>query len=256
MYDSDMSDYEWSLIAPLLPHKSRGVSRVDDRRVINGILYRLRTGTSWRSMPACYGPRTTVYNRFIRWKKAGIWDNIFDTIRDNHNHDLLMIDSTVSNVHHAGSSVKKNSNERCMGRSKGGLTTKIHMSCNEYGLPLQFHLSAGNRHDAPYACLFLENLQPFQSVLADRAYDADAIIRMIEDKGSQACIPPKSNRICPRAYDKTLYKQRNIIERLFGKLKQSCRAIATRYDKHASTFMAMIKIATIRLWCKFYESTA
>ena len=55
----------------------------------------------------CYGPRTTVYNRFIRWKKAGIWDRIFDTIRDTYNYDLLMIDSTIANVHHAGSSVKK-----------------------------------------------------------------------------------------------------------------------------------------------------
>ncbi len=143
-----------------------------------------------------------------------------------------------------------------MGRSKGGLTTKIHMSCNEYGLPLQFHLTTGQRHDAPHAHLFLENLQPFQSVLADRAYDADAIIDMIEDKGAEACIPPKRNRLNPREYEKTLYKQRNIIERLFGKLKQSCRAIATRYEKHVSTFMAMIKIAAIRLWCKFYEPTA
>ena len=58
-------------------------------------------------MPACYGPHTTVYNRFIRWKKAGIWDNIFDTIRDNYNYDLLMIDSTVATVHHSGASVKK-----------------------------------------------------------------------------------------------------------------------------------------------------
>ena len=107
MYDSDMSDHEWSLIQLLLPNKSRGVSQVDDGRVINGILYRLRTGTSWRSMPECYEPRTTVYNRFIRWKKAGIWDNIFDTIGDNHNYDLLMIDSMVVNVHHAGANVKK-----------------------------------------------------------------------------------------------------------------------------------------------------
>ena len=99
-----------------------------------------------------------------------------------------------------------------MGRYKGGLTTKIHMSCNEYGLPLKFHLTAGHRHDAPYACLFLENLQPFQSVLADRAYDSDAIITMIEDKGTQACIPFKSNRVSPREYDKTLYKQRNTIK--------------------------------------------
>ena len=70
MARSDMRDFEWDFIEKLLPNKSRGVKRVDDRRVINGILYALRTGIPWRDMPEQYGPWSTIYNRFNRWSKA------------------------------------------------------------------------------------------------------------------------------------------------------------------------------------------
>ena len=76
MTRSDMRDFEWNFIKKLLPNKPRGVKRVDDRRVINGILYALRTGIPWRDMPEQYGPWSTIYNRFNRWSKAGIWDKI------------------------------------------------------------------------------------------------------------------------------------------------------------------------------------
>ena len=69
----DLSDREWSIIGPLLPNKPRGVPRTDDRRVLNGIFYALRTGSPWRDLPERYGPYTTCYNRFNRWAKAGVW---------------------------------------------------------------------------------------------------------------------------------------------------------------------------------------
>ncbi len=76
----ELSDDEWAIIAPLLPNNSRGIARVDDRRVINGILWRFRTGSSWRDVPERYGPRTTLYNRFSRWRKAGVWDRLLDAV--------------------------------------------------------------------------------------------------------------------------------------------------------------------------------
>lgn len=141
-----------------------------------------------------------------------------------------------------------------MGRSRGGLTTKIHAVVNEHGLPLRFQLTAGQAHDAPSCHALLQGLQPGQVVLADKAYDADWIRNMIYEQGATACIPPKSNRKRHFEFDKTLYKQRNLVERFFGRLKKSFRSIATRYDKYATNFMAMIKIASVRLWCEFYES--
>ena len=103
----DMSELEWQFIKCVLPNKSRGVKRVDDRRVINGIFYALRTGCPWRDLPERYGPYTTVYNRFNRWAYAGIWDRIMDAVVDAHNGDVVMIDATSVRVHHAAATLKK-----------------------------------------------------------------------------------------------------------------------------------------------------
>ena len=76
----DLTDFEWSVIEPLLPNKPRGVPRVDDRRVLSGIFWVLRTGAPWRDLPERYGPYTTCYNRFNRWRKAGVWDRLMDAV--------------------------------------------------------------------------------------------------------------------------------------------------------------------------------
>ena len=76
----DLTDFEWSVIQPLLPNKSRGVARVDDRRVLNGIFWRLRTGAPWADIPARYGPHTTCVNRFNRWRRAGHWARILEAV--------------------------------------------------------------------------------------------------------------------------------------------------------------------------------
>ncbi|MCF6317271.1 MAG: transposase [Marinosulfonomonas sp.] len=123
-----------------------------------------------------------------------------------------------------------------MGRSRGGLTTKIHALVNEDGLPLRYLLTPG------------------QVVLADKAYDADWIREMIWEQGAKAVIPSKSNRKLPKEFDKALYKNRSKIERFFGRIKRSFRRIATRYDKTSRNFMAFINLATLRLWCQYYES--
>jgi len=103
----DLSEFEWRVIAPLLPSKSRGVARVDDRRVLNGIFWVLRSGSPWRDLPERYGPYTTCYNRFRRWAKAGVWDRIMDAITDAYEGDVRMIDGTSVRVHHSAATLKK-----------------------------------------------------------------------------------------------------------------------------------------------------
>lgn len=103
----DLSDAEWAMIQPLLPNKPRGVPRVDDRRVINGILWRFRTGCSWRDVPACYGPRTTLFNRFTRWRAAGVWQRIFDVLSEGYDGGIVMIDSSIVRVHQHGAPSEK-----------------------------------------------------------------------------------------------------------------------------------------------------
>jgi transposase len=103
----DLSEAEWRLIEPLLPNKPRGVARVDDRRVLNGIFYVLRTGSPWRDLPARYGPPTTVYNRYNRWAKAGVWLRIFETLSANSPQSLQLIDSSIIRAHQHAAGGKK-----------------------------------------------------------------------------------------------------------------------------------------------------
>lgn len=103
----DLSEAEWRLIQPLLPDKPRGVARVDDRRVLNGIFYVLRTGSPWRDLPARYGPPTTVYNRFNRWAKAGVWLQIFETLAAQSPQSLQLIDSSIVRAHQHAAGGKK-----------------------------------------------------------------------------------------------------------------------------------------------------
>ena len=104
----DLSDSEWKIIEPLLPRKSRGVERVDDRRVLNGIFCRLRSGAPWADIPERYGPPTTCYNRFVRWRKAGIWDRLLEAVSEAYNGKIQMIDSSTVRVHqHAANGEKK-----------------------------------------------------------------------------------------------------------------------------------------------------
>lgn len=102
----DLTEFEWRVIEPLLPNKPRGVPRVDDRRVLNGIFWVLRSGAPWRDLPERYGPRTTCYNRFVRWRKAGVWDRLMDVMTAAHKGDIQMIDSTSVRAHQQAATAK------------------------------------------------------------------------------------------------------------------------------------------------------
>ena len=103
----DLSDKEWAIISPLLPNKPRGVARTDDRRVLNGIFYILRTGSPWRDLPERYGPYTTAYNRFNRWAKAGIWLRIFETLAAKSPQSMQFIDSSIIRAHQHAAGEKR-----------------------------------------------------------------------------------------------------------------------------------------------------
>ena len=120
------------------------------------------------------------------------------------------------------------------------------------GLPVQVELSPGQTNDAPMAEILLHDLPAGAAV---KGYDADWIRDLIEASGCTPHIPPRSNRYEGVTYSRRLYKQRNLIERCFNKLKQF-RHVATRFDRNALNYLAMIKIAVVRLWLRFYESAA
>lgn len=124
-----------------------------------------------------------------------------------------------------------------------------------FGRPVALRLTGGQVHDSRVAADLMETLGPGQTLMADRAYDSNAILAAIRDRGATPNIPAKPPRKVPHPYDRTLYKRRNVIERFFGRLKQY-RGLATRYDKHAESFMAGVILAAIRITIRANESTA
>jgi transposase len=187
----DLTDFEWRVIEPLLPNKPRGVPRVDDRRVLNGIFWALRPGAPWRDLPERFGPRTTCYNRFVRWRKAGVWNRLMDAVTPAHDGDIQMIDSTSVRAHQQAATLKRRDAEQYLGRSRGGLTTKIHVVVDAKGLPIRLGLTAGQTHDGQIADALLNHLGPRAIVLANKAYDADRIRELIQEQGATSNIPPK-----------------------------------------------------------------
>jgi len=135
-----------------------------------------------------------------------------------------------------------------LGRSRGGLRTKIHAATDALGMPLNLIGTPGQRNDITQAHNLIEGLEA-DALLADKAYDADHLIEKGKQNDTDIVILSKRNRKIERQYDDDLYKERNIIERFFNKLKQF-RRIATRYDKLLANFMGFVKLAAIAIWLK------
>ena len=133
-----------------------------------------------------------------------------------------------------------------MGRSRGGLTSKIHMLCDELGMPLYFTITAGQESDYKEAIGLIAKGKN-ANIIADRGYDSDAIVEYIQSRGKVAIIPSRANRVMHRTIDLQIYKMRNRIERLFGRLKQH-RRLATRFEKSVTNYSSMVFIACALIW--------
>lgn len=147
-----------------------------------------------------------------------------------------------------GASGKRGAHAQGLGRSRGGLSTKIHASTDALGLPVRLIAGPGQQNDAARGEELINGLQA-GAVLADKGYDSDQLRQKIKNQGGQSVIPPRKHRKVPIIYDKDLYKERNAVERFFNKLKHF-RRVATRYDKLLINFLGFVKIAAISLWLK------
>jgi transposase len=137
-----------------------------------------------------------------------------------------------------------------MGRSRGGLTTKIHAVVDANGNPFHLKLTEGQAHDGRSADDMLDSVGKGQTLLADRAYDSDALRETLAERGAKANIKPMPNRVNIPKFNKRLYRKRNLVERFFNKLKHF-RAIATRFEKHDANYLALVKLASARIWMRF-----
>lgn len=137
-----------------------------------------------------------------------------------------------------------------MGRSRGGLTTKIHALVDANGLPVVLKLTEGQAHDGRSAADMLDGVGPGQILLADRAYDSDGLRNTLAERGAWANVKPMPRRINIPAFSPFLYRYRNLVERFFNRIKHF-RAIATRFEKHDANYLALVKLASARIWMRF-----
>ncbi|MBI5111346.1 MAG: IS5 family transposase [Rhodovulum sp.] len=238
-----LTEAQFDRIRPHLPTDTRGKARVDDRRVISGIVHVLKSGGRWVDAPAVYGPRKTLYNRFVRWAEKGVWEKLFRSLASAGGPpEQVLIDSSAIKAHRSAAGGKGGRRPQAIGRSRGGRTTKIHALTDRDCRPIAFLLTGGNVADCTAGHDLLKQLPDARILHADKGYDSNAIRRQVEANGTMPNIPPKVNRRWKSTFSRVLYRNRNAIERMFCRLKDF-RRIATRYDRLAVNFLAAVHIA-------------
>ncbi|MFD6988586.1 IS5 family transposase [Streptomyces sp. NPDC059943] len=275
-----LTDAQWARIEPLLPDRApkRGGRWRDHRQVIDAIAFKYRTGSPWMDLPVHFGSWKGAHNRLRKWAADGTWESVFTALlaRADAEGDLdwvVAVDSTIVRAHqHAAGARQKGprsaSRHHALGRSRGGLTTKIHLAADSRCRPLAFVLTPGQAGDAPEFPQVMARLRvprptgrprtTPEMVLADKAYSSRAIRTHLRRRGIRAVIPQPSDQLAnrkrlgnrggrPPALDRQAYKQRNTVERCINKLKQ-WRGLATRYDKTATSYLAALHLAAIYIW--------
>jgi transposase len=169
----ELTDEQWEKIKDILPGREGdiGVTAKDNRLFLDAVLYVARTGIPWRDLPAeRFGKWNSVFQRFRRWSKKGVWARVMEQPQDP-DLQLLLVDSTIIRAHQHAAGGQE---EEDLGRSRGGFSTKIHIAVTETGAPVKITLSPGQEADISHAEPLLEGSNP-RKVLADKGYDSDAV---------------------------------------------------------------------------------
>ncbi|MFD4482134.1 IS5 family transposase [Streptomyces sp. NPDC058471] len=304
----DLTNAEWDRLESLLPRGgARGGRWSDHRRVINGVLYRVRTGVQWRDLPERFGPWETVYKRHRRWSADGTWAMLLSRVQAAEDAGGridwdISVDSTAVRAHqHAAGARKAPSRApskgggsgddpgrsgvaetgrpadgggpigECLGRSRGGFTTKVHLAADGRCRPLAFVLTPGHYGDGPQLERVLSQISVPRSevgrprsrpdhVLADKAYTSRKNRRYLRRRGIRHTIPERldqqrhrlnrgSRGGRPTGFDSERYKKRNTVERAINRLK-GFRAVATRYEKRAYIYLGTVTLAALTIWLR------
>ena len=226
----------------MLPGKEGdpGRTAADNRWFVEAVLWIGRTGYPWRDLPKEFGRWHTVYMRFSRWRRKGVWERGARRVRRDGDQTCAdrLDHRACAPAFGRGS---KKSGPQALGRSRGGLTTKLRLAVDEAGRPLRMIVTEGQVSDISCAHELVEHLRT-GAVIADKGYDSDAFVNTIRATRAKAVIPPRSNRKTKRRYSRVLYRTRNIVERFFNLIKHF-RRVSTRYDKLAGNYLAFAVLA-------------
>ena len=241
-YHKDLTDAQWNRIKFVFEGTKRvGRPSLNPRIVFNALMWILKSGARWRDLPARYGNWNSIYHKFRLWCSLGLFDRLLKVINaDAKDATLLEIDSTFCKVHQSACSALKN---QAIGVSRGGKNTKVHVLINERMQLLKVILTGGHVHDSEPAIELLKGVTlKGKTILADKAYSCEQIRFFIAEHGAFACIPDKVNFKTKHDFNSFLYKQRNIVERFFQRIK-NYRHVATRFDKLALCFENFVLLA-------------
>ncbi|ASW03984.1 MULTISPECIES: IS5 family transposase [Burkholderiaceae] len=238
-----LSDEVWARIESVLPGKEGdpGRTAADNRWFVEAVLWIGRTGCPWRDLPKALGRWHTVYVRFSRWRRTGVWERVIHAVADETEIKHVLIDSTIVRAHQHSSGAPQKNGLQALGRSRGGQTIKLHLAVDDAGRPLRLIATEGQVSDISFANELVEHLRT-GAVIADKGYDSNAFVESIRATRAKAVIPPRSNRKTKRRYSRVLYRTRNIVERFFSSIKHF-RRVATRYDKLAGNYLAFASLA-------------
>ena len=248
---SYLTERQWSkLFSYLITHpqiKVGSIARL--RRFVEAVFWMLRSGAQWRLLPSEYGHWNTVFKRFNAWSKNHVWEGLFDFCAHDPDLEFVSIDTTIVRAHACSAGYRKDSQkEEALGRSRGGFSTKIHAKVDALGNPLKLSLTAGNASDFSQAeDLICEDTN--RKILADKGYDSNDLLLKGLMNGCEMVIPPKANRNYQRKYDSHTYKERQVIECFFGKIKHF-RRVFSRFDKAAQSFLSFICLASAHVWLR------
>ena len=241
-YHKDLTDAQWNRIKFVFEEGAKvGRPPLNPRIVFNAIMWILKSGARWRDLPASYGNWNSIYHKFRRWCSLGLFERLLQLINaDFRKATLLELDSTFCKVHQSACSGRK---DQAIGSSHGGKNTKIHVLINERMQLLKVVLTGGQIHDSEAVGALLNGIKlKGKTILADKAYSCEQIRIFLAEQGGVACIPDKANFKIKHDFDSELYKQRNIVERFFQRIK-NYRHISTRYDKLAFCFEKFVLLA-------------